>query len=60
MEQSKSKKEKIPRINLAFYGDNLDYVRKAAHDKWMSVTEYVNHLIEEDRKHNSIAKKTDK
>lgn len=49
MEETKGRKQKYPRINLAFYGDNLDYVREAAYQNRMSITEYVNHLIHLDR-----------
>lgn len=41
--------QKDPRINMAFYGDNLDYVREAAHQNRMSITEYVNKLIIDDK-----------
>lgn len=43
------RKQKYPRINMAFYDDNLEYVREAAYQSRMSVTEYVNKLIKEDK-----------
>ena len=43
------RRQKHPRINLAFYGENLEYVREAAFQERMSVTEYVNQLIVDDR-----------
>lgn len=43
------RKQKHPRINMAFYGDNLEYVREAAYQKRVSVTEYINQLIVDDR-----------
>lgn len=50
---SESERKQVhPRINMAFYGDNLDYVREAAYQQRTSVTEYVNRLIHEDRKKN--------
>lgn len=60
MEQPKAVKKKHPRINMAFYDDNLDYVREAAYQSRMSITEYMNHLIREDRKHNPIDVKASK
>lgn len=49
MEQPKNRKQKYPRINLAFYDDNLEYVREAAYQSRVSITEYVNKLIKKDR-----------
>lgn len=49
MEQPKNRKQKYPRINLAFYDDNLEYVREAAYQSRMSVTEYINSLITKDK-----------
>ena len=43
------RKQKHPRINLAFYADHLDYVQEAAWENRTSVTGYVNRLIAEDR-----------
>ena len=43
------RKQKYPRINMAFYGDNLDYVREAAYENRISVTEYINQLIVDDK-----------
>lgn len=57
MEQPKNEKGKLPSINLAFYGDNLDYVREAAYQSRMSITEYVNRLIEKDRQDNPVGEK---
>ena len=44
-----ARKQKYPRINLAFYADHLDYVQEAAWQNRTSVTGYVNRLIAEDR-----------
>ena len=60
MEQPKSEKKKHPRINMAFYDDNLDYVREAAYQNRMSITEYMNRLIREDRQRNPIDVKASK
>lgn len=60
MEQPKNEKGKHPRINLAFYDDNLDYVREAAWKNRMSITEYMNHLIQEDRQRNPLVEKANK
>ena len=50
--QNSQRKQKHPRINMAFYGNNLDYLRNAAWKARMSVTEYVNALIHQDRERN--------
>ncbi len=47
--QGTQRKQKHPRINMAFYGNNLEYVREASYQSRLSVTEYVNKLIDEDR-----------
>lgn len=47
--QGVQRKQKHPRINLAFYGNNLKYAKEAAWLKKMSVTEYINQLIVDDR-----------
>lgn len=48
-ENTHKESKKHPRINMAFYDDNLDYVREAAYQNRMSITEYVNKLIENDK-----------
>jgi hypothetical protein len=48
--QGRQRKQKHPRINMAFYGDHLDYLKETAWEARMSVTEYVNALVAEDRK----------
>lgn len=50
--KTKSRVQKHPRINLAFYDKNLDYVQEAAWKAHKSVTQYINDLIEADRKAN--------
>ena len=45
MEQPKNEKGKHPRINLAFYGENLEFCREMAWRNHQSVTAYVNDLI---------------
>lgn len=54
--QSTHRKQKYPRINMAFYDDNLEYVREAAYRKRLSVTEYINQLIVDDKNRQLIAK----
>ena len=44
-----ARKQKHPRINMAFYGDNLEYVELIARIEGVSVTQYINTLIEADR-----------
>lgn len=46
------KGQKLPRLNMAFYNNNLEYVQKIAGVKGMSATAYINKLIDEDRKKN--------
>ena len=46
--QGVQRKQKHPRINLAFYGDNLERAKEAAWLKKISVTEYINQLIVDD------------
>ena len=43
------KKTPDPRINLAFYGDNLKFLQYAAWKNRLSITAYVNRLIEKDK-----------
>lgn len=46
--QDAQRKQKHPRINLAFYGNNLELAKEAAWLKKISVTEYINQLIVDD------------
>lgn len=46
---STQRAQKHPRINMAFYGDNLEFVREAAWRNKQSITEYMNGLIEQVR-----------
>ena len=57
--QPAQRKQKYPRINMAFYDDNLEYVKEAAYQARMSVTEYVNQLIVDD-KNRKLIRKDDK
>ena len=57
MKPTKPRQQKYPRINLAFYHGNLDYVREAAWQNRMSITEYINFLIDKDRRQQNFAKK---
>lgn len=43
---------KMPRINMAFTPSNLDYLRVMAGIKGMSITRYVNALVEKEREEN--------
>lgn len=47
--QGTQRAQKHPRINMAFYGDNLEFVREAAWRNKQSITEYMNSLIEQAR-----------
>jgi len=44
------KGQKLPRINMAFSQDNLEYLQLISRIEGISITKYVNHLIESDRK----------
>lgn len=46
---TQERKQKHPRINMAFASDNLDYLRTMAGLDGISITAYVNRLIEADR-----------
>lgn len=43
---------KMPRINMAFTPSNLDYLRVMAGIKGVSITRYVNSLVEKDQEEN--------
>lgn len=43
------KKKPDPRINLSFYGDNLKFVQYAAWRNRMSITAYMNQLLEKEK-----------
>lgn len=43
---------KLPRINMAFSPSNLEYLRVMAGIRGVSITKYVNALIERDREQN--------
>lgn len=44
------KGHKLPRINMAFTPDNHEYIKHASRQLGISVTEFINNLIDEDRK----------
>jgi predicted DNA binding CopG/RHH family protein len=44
------KGQKLPRINMAFSHENLEYLQIMARIEGVSMTQYVNTLIEADRK----------
>ena len=46
------KSAKLPRINMAFSPQNLEYLRVMAGIRGMSITKYVNTLIERDQEQN--------
>lgn len=46
------KGEKLPRMNMGFYDDNLEYIQKMSRLRGMTMTEYMNELIYEDKKKN--------
>lgn len=52
---------KLPRINIGFYGDNLENARKISRFYGISITEYINRLIYEDvEKNNDILEQLEK
>ena len=46
---------KLPRINMAFTPQNLEYLRVMAGIRGQSVTRYVNALVEQDMELNRVA-----
>lgn len=44
---------KADRMNMAFSHENFEYVRTMAGIHKMTMTKYINHLIEEDRERNA-------
>lgn len=42
-------KKPDPRINMAFYDDNLEFLQYAAWKNHMSITQYVNLLVSKDK-----------
>lgn len=53
VKQNAQRKQKHPRINMAFYDNHLEYLQDAAWRNKMSITEYVNKLVKEDMERNS-------
>ena len=47
-----NRKQKHPRINMAFYGKNLEYLELVSRIEGVSITQYVNDLISKDEEHN--------
>lgn len=43
------KGQKLPRINMAFATSNLEYLRLISRIEGISITEYINRLIQADR-----------
>lgn len=50
MGRPRKNKKPDPRINLAFYDDNLKFIQYASWKNRVSITAYVNWLIEKDKK----------
>lgn len=50
--QEEQKKKKLPRINMAFYEDHLEYLQMISRVKGISITQYVNDLIDIDKEKN--------
>lgn len=51
-EDKSIKRQKPPRINMAFYGDNHKYLGQIASINGVSITQYVNDLVAKDREIN--------
>lgn len=47
------RKQKNPRINMAFYYDHLEYLQMISRVKGISVTQYINDLVASDKQKNS-------
>ena len=43
------KGQKLPRVNMAFQPDNMDYLQTISRIEGMSMTDYVNRLLKRDR-----------
>lgn len=43
------KGQKLPRINMAFTPENHEYIKRVSRQNGMSVTQYINELIEQDK-----------
>lgn len=48
----KKVRKKLPRINMAFYGENYDYLTYISRLSGKNITEYVNSLVDKDREIN--------
>lgn len=48
----KKGRKKLPRINMAFYGENYDYLLYISRLSGKNITEYVNSLVDRDREIN--------
>ena len=46
------KGQKLPRMNMGFFDDNLEYVQKMSKIKGVTLTAYINSLITEDKQKN--------
>ena len=46
------KGKKLPRMNMAFYGENLSYINKMARINGVTATAYINSLIDADKEKN--------
>ncbi len=56
VEQTQGRKgAKLPRINMAFATQNLEYLRVMAGLRGQSITRYVNTLVEQDMELNRVA-----
>lgn len=47
------KGQKLPRINMAFQPENLEYLQRISGLHGKSITAYVNDLVEQDKKENA-------
>ena len=55
------KVQKLPRINMAFSEENIEYLRLMSRIRGVSMTQYVNDLLDQDREVNvNIIKKAEK
>lgn len=49
---AKKGRRKLPRINMAFYGENYEYLNYISRLSGKNITEYVNSLVDKDREIN--------
>ena len=60
MNEYKSRAKQCPRRTIAFYDDNLSFCQAEAQRKHLSVTQYINQLVDDARAQQGSASPTSK